>query len=105
MDISQLKEQIENSNAQSEQIQEIKSSHPIGCINLDDSRFKTTLSEIVILWQNMFMSYLQERCIDELKSLHELFKTSEANLTPEPQNLQELKKNTDLWQELMNNRE
>lgn len=53
----------------------------------------------------MFMNYLQERCIDELKSLHELFKTSEANLTPEPQNLQELKKNTDLWQELMNNRE
>ena len=64
MDISQLREQIENSNTQSEQIQEIKSSHPIGCIILDDSSFKQTLSEIVILWQNMFMSYLQERCID-----------------------------------------
>jgi hypothetical protein len=37
--------------------------------------------------------------------LHDLFKTSEANLTPEPQDLQQLKKNTDLWQELMNNRE
>jgi hypothetical protein len=98
MDISQLREQIENSNTQSEQIQEIKSSHPIGCIILDDSSFKQTLSEIVILWQNMFMSYLQERCIDELKSLHDLFKTSEANLTPEPQDLQQLKKNTDLWQ-------
>ena len=105
MDIGQLKEQIENSNAQSEQIQEIKSSHPIGCINLNDSSFKATLLEIVILWQNMFMSYLQERCIDELKSLHELFRTSEANLTPEPQDLQQLKKNQDLWEELMKNRE
>jgi hypothetical protein len=64
MDISQLREQIENSNTQSEQIQEIKSSHPIGCIILDDSSFKQTLSEIVILWQNLFMSYLQEKCID-----------------------------------------
>lgn len=51
------------------------------------------------------MSYLQERCVHELKSLHELFITSEANLTPEPQDLHELKKKTDLWQELMNNKE
>lgn len=103
MDISQLREQIENSNTQSEQIQEIKSSHPIGCIILNDASFKQTLSEIVILWQNMFMSYLQEKCIEELRSLHDLFKTSEANLTPEPSDLQQLKKNTDLWLSLMQN--
>ena len=67
MDIANLRDNIENSNNLSEQIQEIKSSHPIGCIILDDSSFKQTLSEIVILWQNSFMSHLQERCVEELK--------------------------------------
>lgn len=70
MDIPRLKDQIENTNNLSEQIQEIKSSHPVGCITLDDSSFKQTLSEIVILWQNSIMSYLQERCVGELRELH-----------------------------------
>ena len=47
------------------------------------------------------MNYLQEKCVEELRGLHDLFKTSEANLTPEPQDLHQLKKSTDLLQELI----
>lgn len=65
--ISSLRDHIESNNTISERVERIKSSKPIGCIILDDSAFKQALSEIVILSQNAFMSYLQERCVAELR--------------------------------------
>lgn len=100
-----MRDQIDNTNSLSESINEIKSSHAIGCIILDDSLFKQTLSEIAILWQNSFMTYLQERCVNELKELHDLFKNTEARLSPEPQDLPQLSENIRIWDEKMKSRE
>jgi hypothetical protein len=44
---------------QNGKIQTIKSSLPIGCIVLDHSSFKQSLSEITIIWQNSFLDYLR----------------------------------------------
>jgi hypothetical protein len=57
--ITAIREFIENFDIQNEQIQAIKSSLPINCIVLDNSSFKQSLSEIVIFWQNSFMTCLQ----------------------------------------------
>ena len=102
--IDNIREFIENFDIQNEQIQTIKTSLPIGCIVLDNSSFKQSLSEIIIVWQNSFLDCLREKCIDELTQLHTIFKDAERNLLPEPQNLHQLKKSTEEWQRLMDNK-
>ena len=45
------------------------------------------------------MSHLQERCVDELKELHDMFKTTEEKLLPDPQDLRQLNDTIKLWEE------
>jgi hypothetical protein len=60
---------------------------PIYCIVLDNSPFKSKLSELMILWQNLFLAHLQQHCVDELKDIHEKLRSAETNLSPEPHDL------------------
>jgi len=96
---------IETFDTQNDDIQSIKTSMPIYCIVLDNSPFKYKMSELTILWQNLFMAYLQQHCVNELTDIHEKIRSAEASLTPEPHDLHELKSSTDLWQGLMDDKD
>lgn len=96
---------IETFDTQNDDIQSIKTSMPIYCIVLDNSPFKYKMSELTILWQNLFMAYLQQHCVNELSDIHEKLRSAEASLTPEPHDLHELKASTDLWQGLMDDKD
>jgi DNA repair exonuclease SbcCD ATPase subunit len=59
----------------------------------------------MILWQSLFLSHLQQHCVDELKDIHDKFRQGEEDLSPEPQDLHDLKRNTDLWQQLIDQKD
>lgn len=50
------------------------------------------------------MANLQQRCVNELKDLHEMFKSTAAKLGPEPQDLPQLSENLKLWEQKMNSK-
>lgn len=79
--VSNLKSQIENfENIQSE-IQAQKTSDKSGCIVLDNTNIKSSLVDIMILWQNALLNAIQERTVSDLYGLHQLFVSSAANLS------------------------
>ena len=45
------------------------------------------------------MNHLQERCVEELKELHDMFKTTEDKLLPDPQDLKQLNETIKLWED------
>ena len=94
--VGNLKSQIENfENIQSE-IQAQKTTEKSGCIVLDNTNIKTTLVDIMILWQTALLTAIQERACSEVNNLHTKFQTSAMSLGPTPLEHNGLNKNTDL---------
>ena len=98
--LSTLKSEIENYGILQDEIQGRRSTDDCYCIQLDNSTIKSQIIDILISWQTTQLNFIQEMTLQELNNLHNLFQTSASNLGPTPADLHPLKKNTDTWQKL-----
>lgn len=96
-----IRTHINDFESSNEEIQSIKNLDLKECLVLDKTPLKNTLTNINLQTQSSFLMSLQEKCVSELKFLHELFIRSEENLGAVPQNLHQLKANMDLWKSLV----
>ena len=98
--VSSLKSQIENFENIQNEIQAQHSTDKFRCIVLDNTSIKTTLVDIMIMYQNAFLHAIQERAVSDLHNLHNLFYQTELQFSLVPSDLQHLKKNMDFWNKL-----
>ena len=98
--VSSLKSHIENFENIQNEIQAQHSTDKFRCIVLDNANIKTTLVDIMILYQNAFLHAIQERAVSDLHNLHNLFLQTEMTFSIIPSDLQHLKKNMDFWNKL-----
>lgn len=98
--VSSLKSHIENFENIQNEIQAQHSTDKFRCIVLDNTSIKTTLVDIMILYQNAFLHAIQERAVSDLHNLHHLFYQTELQFSLVPSDLPHLKKNMDSWNKL-----
>lgn len=58
----------------------------------------------MISWQNSFLKATEDKALQDLNQMYNIFQSSEANLEVVPQDLQQLKKSKDLWTKLNDDR-
>lgn len=98
--VNSLKSQIENFETIQNEIQAYHSTDKFKCIVLDNTSIKTTLVDIMILYQNAFLHAIQERAVSDLHNFNNLFYQTELQFSLVPSDLPHLKKNMDSWSKL-----
>lgn len=103
--VSSLKSHIENFENIQNEIQGQHSTDKFRCIVLDNTSIKTTLVDIMILYQNAFLHAIQEKVVSDLHNLHNIFYQTELQFSLVPSDLIHLKKNMDSWTKLNNDKQ